>query len=119
MGALKLIREFQNLTYSSARNNLLDAAAIGNAEVTERSVFLEISPYEADGGELIGKRPEDVLSRDFSPLLQGEKSPEVPFEHDASTAAAVAPAKSANVFRRIAPLGPSAWERTRSEPSAR
>ena len=43
---------------------------MGNPKVTERSVFLEIGPLEADGGELIGRRPQDVPS-EFWPCTTG------------------------------------------------
>ena len=32
----------------------------------DRDVFFEISPYQADGGELIGKSPSDVPSKILS-----------------------------------------------------
>ena len=54
--------------------SVLDGDAIGNAEVTERTVLLEISPFEADGGELIGRRPEDVPSEILA-LYYREKNP--------------------------------------------
>ena len=42
----------------------------------DRRDFLEISPYQADGGELIGRRPNEVSPRDSLPEIQGAESSE-------------------------------------------
>jgi hypothetical protein len=39
----------------------------------ERRDFLEISPYRADGGELIGKHPRDVRSDFLSLKFRAQK----------------------------------------------
>jgi hypothetical protein len=63
---------------------------IGNSKVTtalktsvlpatmDQRIFLEISPSESDGGELIGKGPAGTAFGNPGPEIQGADSPEGP-----------------------------------------
>ena len=80
------------------------------------AIFLEISPSETDGGELIGKRPEDVPSENLAQKFRA-KIPWRPFGRVAWTAAVSSQVRFVSVWRLTAPRGRSAWAPIRFEPS--
>ena len=71
------------------------------------------SPYESDGGELIGKHPGEVPLEILS-RYHGGNNPLGPFGRGASIVAAGKPLRSASVRRSTALRGPSGWAATLS-----
>ena len=75
--------------------------------------LLEISPYQADGGELVGRIPTEVPSEILS-RYHRQQNPLKAIRARCLDCAAAAPQMSASVSPLLAQVGPSEWASTHS-----